>query len=167
MYLFSFKLLLLVYFCSCTSAGGRLSHNFFLTSALDAVTPNYKWVPHLDAVMHRQKEAWCNNAETDGLKICCLYYILCKVGRLASSAIPLELFVFCRLASCSLEFPASPLIIRILFCLLSHRKVMFLSITSRTLNICVLCSDWTFCVYCDLHDKWRSFMGKTLKDFSL
>lgn len=162
MYLFSFKLLLLVYFCSCTSAGGRLSHNFFLTSALDAVTPNYKRVPHLDAVMHRQKEAWCNNAETVRLKICCLYYILCKVGRLVSLAIPSELFVFCWLASCSLEFPASPLIIRILFCLLSHRNT-----TSRILNVCVLCPDRTVCVYCELHDKRRSFMVRTLADFSL
>lgn len=153
MYLFSFKLLLLVYFCSCTSAGGRLSHNFFLTSALDAVTPNYKWVPHLDAVMHRPKEAWCNNSETAGLKIFCLCYILCKVGRPVSLAIPLELFVFCWLASCSLEFPASPLTICILFCLMSHRSTDFLCITSRILNICVLCSEGTFCVYCDLHDK--------------
>lgn len=167
MYLFSFKLLLLVYFCSCTSVGGRLSHNFFLTSALDAVTPNYKWVPHLDAVMHRQKEAWCNNAETAGLKICCLYYILCKVGRLVSLVIPFDLFISCWLARCSSVFPASPLIIRILFCLLSHLNAMFFFITPRTLNICVLCPERTFCVYCDLYDKWRSFMGTTLTDFPL
>jgi hypothetical protein len=55
MYLFSLKLLLLVYFCSCSlpspplsnpppSADGRFSRNFFLTSAVaggvDAMTPN-------------------------------------------------------------------------------------------------------------------------------
>jgi hypothetical protein len=86
MYLFSFKLLLLVYSCSCTSAGGRLSHNFFLTSALDEMTPNYKWFPHLDAVMHRRKEAAvCSKSETLGLNFS--VFVICKVGQPVSLGI--------------------------------------------------------------------------------
>jgi hypothetical protein len=54
-YLFSLKLLLLVYFCSCSSAGGRLSHNFFLMSAVNAMMPNYDRLLYLDVLMCRQK----------------------------------------------------------------------------------------------------------------
>lgn len=55
MYLFSLKLLLLVYFCSCSSAGGRLSHNFFVTSAVNAMMPNYDRLLYVDMLMCRQK----------------------------------------------------------------------------------------------------------------
>jgi hypothetical protein len=55
MYLFSLKLLLLVYFCSCSSAGGRHSHNFFLTSAVNAMMPNYGRLLYLDVLICRQK----------------------------------------------------------------------------------------------------------------